>query len=226
MTAKKFSSVFEKISLPSLLAEIFADCTVSALTINKSEKSINIIIESDEIISEQYIDAFKRELIEQIPSVKSVNVKIRYSRADNGQKIWENIVYSVSGISPICKSIMSDAVAEERDGIFVIRVKNNMSYYMSKKGIDKFITDKLFNENGISVKVMFKNAVTDSEEKEAIRLDNERKEREFIMRNISANAQDDLAEPSVEVHDDENKEVIIGKPIKSSATPILSLIHI
>ncbi len=222
MTAKKFCAVFEKISLPSLLTEVFAESTVHQLTINKNEKSINILIESDEIISEQYIDALRTELINQIPVVKTVNIHLKYSTADNGNRIWENIVYSVSKISPICKNIINDAVPEEKDGVFVVRVKNNMAYYMSKKGIDKFISEKLFEENGITTKVMFKNEVSE-EAKEELREINARKEREFIINNIVTTTDSEaIVEETLQAADDENKDIIIGKRIKGEPMPIIN----
>ena len=220
MTAKKFSSVFEKISLPGLLDDVFSECMVKQLSINKNDKSINILIESEKVINDQYLDSLRHELITQLPGVKTVNIKIKYTSTDNTEKIWDNIVYDVSKISPICRSIMADAVPEERDGVFIVRVKNNMSYYMSKKGIDKFISDKLFDEHGITKKVIFKNIMTSLDEKEERREKIERKEREFILKNINISEEAEIVAETVVAADDENKDVIIGKPIKSASSLI------
>ena len=220
MTAKNFNTVFEKISLPDLITNIFSDCTVKELKINKHTHSINMLIESEKVISEKYVDSFKRELFDQIPYVKTINVSMKYTDFSQKERIWENIVYDISKISPICRSIIADSVPEQTDDGLIVRVKNNMAYYMSRKGVDRFIADKLYNENGITTKVTFKNIGLSDEEKEHIRERAAEKEREFILHNIAAPAEAELMEEAVEAADEADKDIIVGRLIKAAPTPI------
>lgn len=231
MTAKKFNTVFEKLSLSNDTKETFDKAVVNGIQIYKREKVMEIKMVIDHIIDEKAVDVFKDELIKQLPSVKDIITVVSFDVDDNISKsdiiksCWDNIVYSVSEESPVCKGIIRNATWKLEENKLYIKVKNNGSYYMFKKGIDKKIEKKLKEQNNIDIKVFFKSDTLTDEEKEYFYKEMETKEQDIITMVMENQEKAETAkiEEKVEAASEKIKKgIIIGKEITEKSIKIIN----
>ena len=167
--AKAFEAVFSNVSFSKTIRDTFADAQVTSFIIYKKEKVIDIRLRLSRIIDECLVELFKKELTCQLPGVFDILVALSYTCmfSDCKELIendWLNIVHSISALSPVCKSVISSAEWETEKNKLVIKVKNNMSFYLVSKKADRLISEKLKNENNIDVKVVFKDDKCDKKE--------------------------------------------------------------
>ena len=226
---KDFSSVFGKVPLSKEVLYTFSNAQVSSFKIYKKEKVLDIKLKLPEIINESFVDIFKKELFSQVPGVCDVIVSLTYcnSCTDTGviiQKDWQNIVHAVSSVGPVCKSVISDAKWELENNSLIIKVKNNMSFYMNAKKSDKLIEKKLRDENGLDLRVLFKNEKTSEEEKAIIRKEKELMTesifKEMSLKNVEIENSGQISETETKKSSGISKGIILGKEISGDIVKI------
>lgn len=230
MLAKKFHTVFEKISLSEQTRKILGETMIQSMKISKKERIIEIQMEADDIIEDRYIDCFKKELIQQLPEISDVKASVSFCVANKMNKtsiiesFWPSILYEASAQSPVCRGIMKEAVWELKEDTLYIRVKNNTSYYMIKKGLDKKLQKKISRQAGIMLKVVFKDIRLTEEEQQAYENRIHKKESELVHRIVSQQKQvenEKTAELVTTASTGLTKGLILGKEFSGTASKII-----
>jgi len=225
---KKFNSVFEKISLSPEIKEVFKDAVVIKFVIHSKEKVLEIGFELSDIIAEIYIDKLKGELEKRLP-IKEAVIEFTYLNTqreakDIIKKTWENVIYSVAKIGPGCGSIICASDWTLNENKLEISVKNNVSYFLVKKEIDKLIENKLKAENDLDVRVYFKDKKSSAEECALFRKEQENKEIE-ILKDIESRraeiAADATSEAIAQAGEKIANGIVIGKEISGAVSKII-----
>lgn len=225
---KKFNTVFEKISLSPKIKEIFHDAVIIKFIIHRKEKVLEICFELQDIIGEVYIDQLKNELETRLP-IKEALIEVTYFNTQNEAKeligkIWGNVIYSVAKIGPGCGSIISDSEWTLKENRLEISVKNNVSFFLTKKGIDKLIERKLNEEYGLDARVSFKDKKSSAEEYALFRKEQETKEIE-ILKELEVRKAEVAADATNEAIAQAGEKIangiIIGKEISGAVSKII-----
>ncbi|MBO8433783.1 MAG: PolC-type DNA polymerase III [Tyzzerella sp.] len=231
MTAKKFNTVFEKVSLSPQIKEVFDDAIINSVQVHKQEKIMEIKMVMTDIVHDKSVDDLKNELIENLPALKDVitvvtfNIEGEHSLSDIVERNWENILHMVSEESPVCKSIIKNSQWEIEENKLYIRVKNNASYYMFKKGMDRKIEDKLKEQNGIDIKVYFKNEKITDEDREHFYKEIEEREHSIITSVMENQVKTEVkkTDEKTEVVAQKIKNgILIGKEITGNTVKIIN----
>lgn len=231
MTAKKFNTVFEKISLSPRIKETFGEAVINSIQIHKREKIMEIKMVMDHIVDEKVLDVFKYELMEQLPGVNDVIVSLSFnipgevSVSDIVEKSWDNIVHMISEESPLCRGIIRNAMWDIEENKLYIRVKNNASYYMFKKGMDKKIEEKFKEQNNINIRVFFKNEKLTDEQKECFYKEVENREQDILNTVIENQVKEEKtkADEKIEYVAEKVKNgILIGKEITGDVIKIIN----
>ena len=228
LAEKNFNSVFGKVSLSDDIQRVFSTAQVTSFKIYKKEKVLDIKLKLPEIVNECIVDDFKGELFNQIPGVHDIVVSLTYNNdcTDTGVVIkqdWDNIVHTVSSIGPVCRSVMADCKWEIEENNLIIKVRNNMSFYMNAKKADRLIEAKLRDENDINLRVMFRDEKPTDEELEA-----RAKERQAIVSDVFKKINDGInesenikqAEIAEKVSKNLSSGILLGREFSGSVTKI------
>lgn len=228
MERKEFNTVFEKISLSPKIKEVFEDAAIIKFVIHSKEKILEIGFELPDIIAEVYIDKLKNELETRLP-IKEAIIEFTYLNTQQAtkeiiEKTWENVVYSVAKVGPGCGSIICASEWTLNENKLEISVKNNVSYFLVKKEIDKLIENKLKTENDLDVRVYFKDKKSSAEEYALFRKEQETKEIE-ILKDLEARKAEIVADATNEAIAQAGEKIangiIIGKEISGAVSKII-----
>jgi DNA polymerase-3 subunit alpha (Gram-positive type) len=226
--AKAFDTVFSKVSLSKTVRDTFKNAVVTSFIIYKKEKVIDIKLRLSEIIDECLIDMFKKELTGQLPGLFDILVAVTYScMFSNCNELvkndWGNIVHCISGLSPVCKSVISNADWEIEKNNLIIKVKNNMSFYLLSKKVDRLISEKIRKENNLDMHVIFKDDKSSDAQKEEILKEQEIRTADILKaiseKKNSEEAAKQAANDGIILSNIANG-VLIGKEFKGEITKI------
>ncbi len=229
MTAKKFHTVFNKISLSEQIRSLLDDTEVRSLIIHKKEKRLEMALAAKYILQKKDLDGFKEELVCQIPGIKKVTIHPLFEAEHHIEpeeiiiQSWNNIVYEISKESPVCRGIIKDAEWALEENKLFIRVKNHTSYYLFKKGLGEKIESQLWQETGLQLRVFFKDIRLSAEEKENFEKKKENKEKQFLEQIVAKQAEMENAKTSAEkeaVSGELAKGIILGKEITGTVSHI------
>lgn len=162
MTAQKFEAVFQKITLPTAVAEAFAGVIVEQLTIRKKERDIRIRMTAGRPIPIAARDALRDALLACLPAIQDVQIDVVYQAgeceaAELAAAYWENIRAFIARESKICAGVIADAEWSCTADKLQIFVKHNMAYFLAQKHLDDRLSEMLFAETGRRLTVQFKN---------------------------------------------------------------------
>ena len=228
LSERDFKSVFSKISLSDKVTDVFSNSQVTSFKIYRKERVLDIKLKLPDIVNECVVDDFKNELFCQVPGVKDIIVSLTYCNecTDTGQLIqkdWQNIVHSVSCTGPVCKSIMSDSKWELENNNLIIKVRDNMSFYMNAKKADRLIEKKLKEENGIEIRVLFKDEKLTKEE-ETQRIKEKQTVEADMFRKFSAEKAENENAKQEEITEKVNKKlsdgILLGREISGNVVKI------
>lgn len=204
MTAKKFSLVFDKVSLSAPLQEVFRETMVLSLTIHRKEREIVTEIAADEVIPPLYWEKLRKEMMQQLPGVKEVHIFPKYQLMDKEPKavlaeFWDTIRNHVAAQSKVCSGVISDADWDYQDGKMQIFVKHNMAYYLSQKKLDDAVAKLVQEETGLAMSVQFKNVQSSEEDRARMEQEQRTKTEELLQQIASATQAAEQAKVSAEV---------------------------
>lgn len=229
MTAKSFNTVFSKISLSERIRDVLDDTEVRSLVIHKKEKKLEMALAAKYILPKKELDGFKKELFNQLPGIKRIDIYPHFEAEPSltPEEIiaqnWNNIVYQISQESPVCRGIIKDADWAFQENRLLIRVKNNTSYYLFKKGLGEKIESCLLEETGLQLKVLFKDVRLSAEEKESFEISQDNKEKKYLRQIVAKQAEIENAKCSAEneaVSGELAKGIVLGKVITGTVSDI------
>ena len=227
MIPQTFSSVFRKIPLSYTLQSALCSTTITNIIISKSDKELELHLTSKEILNYPLLQQLKEELFRLLP-VETIKIIpfFQVQELSDGEIIeryWENISYKISEQSPVCKGVIKDSFWKVEQKKLFIHVKNNMAYYMSKKGIAEKVQQWLAQEVGLQYPVLFKDIHLSQEEKEKMSQRQILKEKELIEQ-INAKQAEIQQTRSVQemevVSENVSKGIIYGKEFSGNVSKI------
>ena len=171
----------------------------------------------------------EKDIFDAVSVAQQVKLNIRYDIEDKSPKnvfdfIWKDAVSVLSEESPVCGCVFDDCEIEEDDGKIVIYTGHNSAFYLYKKGVDKYLTDRIRDEFGVNVPVAFKNKKATEEEQQDYKKKHENYERQLIESIMTEKATAETAKETAkaeEVKAGIENGIIMGKdPIKDEPIKI------
>ena len=182
---EKFLNVFGKVNSKDNIKAYFSDAYVEKLSVSKSTKILQADVSSKSLIPNRYKALMEKDIFDAVSVAQQVKLNIRYDIEDKSPKnvfdfIWNDAVSVLSEESPVCGCVFDDCEIEEDDGKIVIYTGHNSAFYLYKKGVDKYLTDRIRDEFGVNVTVAFKNKKATEEEQQDYKKKHENYERQLI----------------------------------------------
>lgn len=169
---EKFLNVFGKVNAENTVREAFSEAFVEKLTISKSTKLLQAEVLSKSLIPTKYKALMEKAIFDTINAANEVKIRIKYDIEDKSPRtafdfIWKDAACQLSNESPVCSCIFDDCEIKEEKGKILILTGHNAAFYLYKKGADKYIEERIKDETGVNVSIIFKNKkLTDQELKE------------------------------------------------------------
>ena len=216
---EKFLNVFGKVNADDSVRAVFKDAFVEKLTVSKSTKILQAEVSSKSLIPNRYKALMEKAVFETVGAANEVKLKIKYDIENKSPMsvfnfIWEDAAQTISEESPVCGCVFEDCEIKEDNGKIVIMTGHNAAFYLYKKGTDKYIEERIRDEFGINVSVMFKNKKVTEEELKNYELRQESYERQLINAIISEQVMVETAKEVAKTdmaHANIEKGIIIGK---------------
>ena len=226
---EKFLNVFGKVNSKDNIKAYFSDAYVEKLSVSKSTKILQADVSSKSLIPNRYKALMEKDIFDAVSVAQQVKLNIRYDIEDKSPKnvfdfIWNDAVSVLSEESPVCGCVFDDCEIEEDDGKIVIYTGHNSAFYLYKKGVDKYLTDRIRDEFGVNVPVAFKNKKVTEEEQQDYKKKHENYERQLIESIMTEKATAETAKETAkaeEVKAGIENGIIMGKdPIKDEPIKI------
>ena len=226
---EKFLNVFGKVNSKDNIKAYFSDAYVEKLSVSKSTKILQADVSSKSLIPNRYKALMEKDIFDAVSVAQQVKLNIRYDIEDKSPKnvfdfIWKDAVSVLSEESPVCGCVFDDCEIEEDDGKIVIYTGHNSAFYLYKKGVDKYLTDRIRDEFGVNVTVAFKNKKATEEEQQDYKKKHENYERQLIESIMTEKATAETAKETAkaeEVKAGIENGIIMGKdPIKDEPIKI------
>ena len=226
---EKFLNVFGKVNSKDNIKAYFSDAYVEKLSVSKSTKILQADVSSKSLIPNRYKALMEKDIFDAVSVAQQVKLNIRYDIDDKSPKnvfdfIWKDAVSVLSEESPVCGCVFDDCEIEEDDGKIVIYTGHNSAFYLYKKGVDKYLTDRIRDEFGVNVPVAFKNKKATEEEQQDYKKKHENYERQLIESIMTEKATAETAKETAraeEVKAGIENGIIMGKdPIKDEPIKI------
>jgi len=162
---KNFNKVFQKIKFSDKARKSFSDAEVEKIHINKADFTMNVEVLSYKIIHESLVKEISDKLYQEFPLMSKINVNLRYiNLEDKIKNYWENILYAINEISPLCYKIAENAEYTITTNHLEVALPTKGLFIFSKKQIDKAI-QKLINDRFlVNFSVRFTEKIFDEEE--------------------------------------------------------------
>ena len=226
---EKFLNVFGKVNSKDNIKAYFSDAYVEKLSVSKSTKILQADVSSKSLIPNRYKALMEKDIFDAVSVAQQVKLNIRYDIEDKSPKnvfdfIWNDAVSVLSEESPVCGCVFDDCEIEEDDGKIVIYTGHNSAFYLYKKGVDKYLTDRIRDEFGVNVPVAFKNKKVTEEEQQDYKKKHENYERQLIESIMTEKATAETAKETAkaeEVKAGIENGIIMGRdPIKDEPIKI------
>ena len=226
---EKFLNVFGKVNSKDNIKAYFSDAYVEKLSVSKSTKILQADVSSKSLIPNRYKALMEKDIFDAVSVAQQVKLNIRYDIEDKSPKnvfdfVWKDAVSVLSEESPVCGCVFDDCEIEEDDGKIVIYTGHNSAFYLYKKGVDKYLTDRIRDEFGVNVPVAFKNKKATEEEQQDYKKKHENYERQLIESIMTEKATAETAKETAkaeEVKAGIENGIIMGRdPIKDEPIKI------
>ena len=226
---EKFLNVFGKVNSKDNIKAYFSDAYVEKLSVSKSTKILQADVSSKSLIPNRYKALMEKDIFDAVSVAQQVKLNIRYDIEDKSPKnvfdfIWKDAVSVLSEESPVCGCVFDDCEIEEDDGKIVIYTGHNSAFYLYKKGVDKYLTDRIRDEFGVNVPVAKKKKKATEEEQQDYKKKHENYERQLIESIMTEKATAETAKETAkaeEVKAGIENGIIMGRdPIKDEPIKI------
>ena len=170
---KKFTEIFSCISIDHPIQKIFEQVYIEQIKVYKKARKLEIFLVSSQIIHPQVIEKIQQVLENDYYKGVQIGFELRYTMdiISSSERFihlyWDSLVYTLGRITPLTQGAFLGAdwkVLENE--ILRIQLKNNTSFILRKKQIDKLI-EEILNKHliqGIRVKLLDERLASESQE--------------------------------------------------------------
>lgn len=216
---EKFLNVFGKVNAENTVREAFSEAFVVKLTISKSTKLLQAEVLSKSLIPTKYKALMEKAIFDTINAANEVKIRIKYDIEDKSPRtafdfIWKDAACQLSNESPVCSCIFDDCEIKEEKGKILILTGHNAAFYLYKKGADKYIEERIKDETGVNVSIMFKNKKLTEEELKEYDEKHQSYEKQLVNAIISEQVMVETAKETAKADETQAnivKGIIIGK---------------
>lgn len=216
---EKFLNVFGKVNAENTVREAFSEAFVEKLTISKSTKLLQAEVLSKSLIPTKYKALMEKAIFDTINAANEVKIRIKYDIEDKSPRtafdfIWKDAACQLSNESPVCSCIFDDCEIKEEKGKILILTGHNAAFYLYKKGADKYIEERIKDETGVNVSIMFKNKKLTEEELKEYDEKHQSYEKQLVNAIISEQVMVETAKETAKADETQAnivKGIIIGK---------------
>lgn len=227
---EKFSKVFGKVKIDTLEREAFSDAFVERLTISKSSKILHADIVSQKLIPNKCRLKAERNILETIGAAHKVELRVRYDIENKTPRavfdfIWNDVIDTLSAESPVCGCILENCKIKYDENKVTIFTGHNAAFYLYRKGIDKYVEDRINDEFGINISIKFKNIKSSDEEKKQYNDERKAYEKRLIDTIVGEQVMKETAKENAKADAQQAnmaKGIIIGKEISGEPTKIIN----
>lgn len=227
-----FREQFQKLSLSPDVLEELGDGRLTRFVLHRRERVLEFGLEFSHIIQEEKLEELKEQILSQLP-LQDVLIRFRYdcpsyTPAQAVEAEWKNIALRVKQEGYASSVILQQAQFHLEDNKLIVEVKNNAAFLLTRRHVDQVIKEKLEEQLGLSVQVVFKNKRTSAEEEALFRKELEEKQAEIFQKLHLEQAEakkQETAQTLSKVGEAVANGILIGKeitgnPIKISETKI------
>ena len=156
---KSFGAAFKELNLPEHLMDCFDGAYIESLKANKQEKSLSVSMSTDKMVNPKHIKELEATLCVKLSEFDQISVQISCPKPENLDKLfleqWDNIVRHISSECPSFSFFLANAVVKSTDNTVNIGLRNQGSFIVRKKGLDKSIAAFMHGMFGVSYVVEF-----------------------------------------------------------------------
>ncbi len=214
---ERFLTVFNNVKADDLLKEAFIDAYVERLKVSKSTKILQAEVLSNKFISGSSRLMMEKAIFDAVNVADEVKIKIKYSINDPDRAfelIWKDTIDEISKDSPVCGCVFDSCEVRKDEGRFLIMTGHNAAFYLCKKGIDRYVEDRIKDEFDLDVSVRFKNKRATADELDKYDKKQESYEKQLINAIISEQVMVENAKENAKAEETQSnieKGIIIGK---------------
>lgn len=227
---EKFSKVFGKVKTDTPEREAFSDAYVERLTISKSTKILHAEIVSKKIIPSKCRLKIEKDIFDTIGAAHKVEIRVRYDIENKSPRavfdfIWNDVMDTLSAESPVCGCVLENCIIKSEDNKITILTGHNAAFYMYRRGIDKYIEERIRDEFGIEIAIGFKNIKTTDEEKKQYENERASYEKQLVDAIVSEQVMKETAKENAKADVQQAnmaKGIIIGKEFSGEITKIVN----
>lgn len=151
---KKFFEVFQTLQLDSKIQDLFEQVEINRISATKNKDFLRIFIESDRLISKEYVvkteDAIKKQLFPSFHMTIKIYEKYHLSSQYNPEKFMhiyrDSILFELKELSPLEYNIFKNAeITYPAENEMVVTVEDSVPARSRAEELAR-ILDKIFNE--------------------------------------------------------------------------------
>ncbi|WP_083273296.1 PolC-type DNA polymerase III [Geosporobacter ferrireducens] len=219
--------------LTKVMGDIFSEkpfnynAMIEKVTYNRSNKILNVVLVSEEIIHKRYFDEIKEHMIKHIPFIRDISFLPRYYKLKDQNEVlqnyWENILYELNKKMPSAAAWITDAEISFESSKMVIIVKDSIGRdNLLERKIDSFIREIYKIEFNKDIQVSIESTeVPDDEAQIRYHMEKERETQDLLKEILTAT---ETQTPKKKNHiSDPDKNIILGKKFQDYSIPIASI---
>ncbi len=155
MEEKNFLSVFNKLQISANVKTGLKNAIVNSIKVDRASLKAEVFLISNVVVNQECIKDFEKDMFRNFPFLNEVNINLKYDFGELSldkkiDKIWDTIKKMVSEDSPICYTMIKDAVYILDGNRLEIKLNQKGSFIFKAKGMDikiaKFIKDRLLED--------------------------------------------------------------------------------
>lgn len=170
LTGKSFLEVFSNITLSPSIMSLAKEITIERIMLIKKKRMVAISMKITRIIHDEVIDKIKEQIQKKELAGFEVDINVTYDIDQSPDRLmhlyWDNILYTIRRISPICSGIISDSTWKvDDDQLIISMAERNIPFIKSKK-IDRMLQQKIDEELAGCLRIVIaKNQISEEEKR-------------------------------------------------------------
>ncbi|MBQ9518580.1 MAG: hypothetical protein IJR59_01640 [Firmicutes bacterium] len=219
LTPTAFEEVFGGIDLSSNVRTNLRESYVSNIMFIKNTNTFTVDINAPKIVDEDCIEHFKADIRDNFPFAEKIELNIKYDIGDcqpeaRIEMYWDNLLKSIRRRSQYAYMALNDSRRSLCDEKYIIELKNNSAYMLTKMHIDDYIRDMFRKRLDLPLKIELVNG----EPVEMINFIKEYSPQDLIKMSMERDAQQ-TAQSEEKPQKGSKKAEKAAKPVQSAPRP-------
>ena len=158
LAPKAFEQVFSGLNLSANVRTNLRESYVSNIMFVKNTKTFVVDINAPSVVDEDCLEHFKSDIRDNFPFAEKIELNIKYDMGDSLPEAriamyWDSLLKSIRRRSVYAFMALNDCKRSLCDEKYVIELKNNSAYMLSKMHIDDYIRDMFKKRLDLPLKI-------------------------------------------------------------------------